>query len=449
MTGAVTVDLDRAVANYQRIVRLATVSRLDESEVDWAPFDEFHRLIPEAYPALTAALEAIPTSTHSLLYRWPGSRGDDSVVLMAHYDVVAVGGEWSSPPFAGTIDGEGENAVIRGRGVIDDKASLVGILESVEALVASGFTPVDDVYLAFSHNEEVLGDGTPGIVDILENRNVRPRLVLDEGGIVGESIFPGTSRPSVQIGVSEKGTSSVRIVCTAPGGHASVPPLQTSTARLARAIVAIDAAGETPFVSDVTRRLIADIGEGATGALADAAAALAGPEEDVVRHFSAVSPDARAMVHSSAVVTIIAAGHTVNAVPEEASATVNLRIAVGDTVEAAIDRLVAAIDDPGVRVEVIERGGPSPVSPSHGREWDGVVAAIAETYGDEVLVSPYINNGGTDSRNYTRISDTVYRFSPCHMTLGERGSIHAIDEHLRVSSFTDGCGFYTRFISTL
>lgn len=451
--GSAAIDHAAAVDRYQRIVRLATISRPDENEVEWIVFEEFGRLLPELYPATIGRLERIPTATRSQLYRWAGTDGTQSVVLMAHYDVVGVGGAWANPPFSGTIVGHGPDAVIFGRGVIDDKASFVGILEAVEALCRAGFTPHDDIYLAFSHNEEVLGDGTPDIVDILERRGIRPRLVLDEGGIIGESIFPGSRRPTAQVGVSEKGTATVRMICTAQGGHASVPPVQTSTARLARAIVAIDDAPGTPFLSEVTRRLILDIGTGADGALGQAAALISSDDADsgdaaVIAAFSRVSADARAMVHSSAVVTMLAAGHTVNAVPERATATVNLRIAVGDTVDAAVRRLISQVDDPDIRIEVVEAGEPSPVSPSDGKEWESLVRATEETYGD-VLVSPYINNGGTDSRNYTRICDTVYRFSPCDMTLAERHTIHAIDEHLRVSSFTDGCDFYLRFIGRL
>jgi carboxypeptidase PM20D1 len=417
--------------------------------VDWAPFERFRADLTTAYPVLSEALEPIGTNTRSLLLRWAGRGLAEPTVLMAHYDVVAVGGTWTTDPFGAVMEGEGDDAVIRARGVIDDKASLVGILESVEALAAAGFQPQGDIYFAFSHNEEVLGDGTPDIVRVLESLGVRPRIVLDEGGIVGETIFPGAVGDPIQVGVSEKGTATVEVRCTAPGGHASVPPLRASTVDLAEAVVRIHAAGETPFLNDVTRRLILDIGRGADGPLAEAAEALAaGDEERAIERFSAVSPDSRAMVHSSAVVTVLSAGHTVNAVPEEAVATVNLRISVGDTVDDAVARLRAALGDIDAELVVIEGGEPSPVSPSEGREWDLLLDAIRHTYG-QVLVSPYVNNGGTDSRNYTGICDTVYRFSPCHMTRAERSSIHAIDEHLRVSSFLEGCRFYLHLIAGL
>ena len=48
------------------------------------------------------------------------------------------------------------------RGTLDDKGALVAILEAVEALVLDGYTPADDVYLSFGHDEETVGSGRPG-----------------------------------------------------------------------------------------------------------------------------------------------------------------------------------------------------------------------------------------------------------------------------------------------
>lgn len=443
-----TIDAADAVRRYCRILEEPTISRTDARKVDWAVFERFGSVVGSLYPAFVAAVESIPTGTHALLYRWAGTGAAEPAVLMAHYDVVGVSDGWTTPPFEPTIVGDGPDRFIRARGVIDDKASLVGILEAADALAAEGFRPQGDLYFAFSHDEEVLGEGTPGIVEVLRSRGVRPRLVLDEGGIVGETIFPGARGEPIQIGVSEKGTASVELRCSAPGGHASVPPDIAATVELARAVVAIHDAGDTPFLNDVTRRLIADIGRDAEAALRSAAEALdAGDEPRAIEHFSRVSAAARAMVNSAAVVTMLEAGHTENALPETATAIVNLRISVGDTVDDALARLRAAVGD-GVELRLLTASEPSPVSPSAGPMWDALVASIRHVYG-EVRVSPYVNNGGTDSRNYTGICSTVYRWSPCHMTLEERGSLHAIDEHLRVSSFVDGCTFYRHFIATL
>lgn len=443
------VDRVRAIANYQRLVRLPTMSRLDSADVEWGPFDEFLRVLPEMYPALHAALDREIVKGHSLLYRWRGTEDGPVTVLMAHYDVVGASDEgWTSPPFAAEIIGEGDDAVMVGRGVIDDKASLLGILESVEAAVAAGHRPSNDVYLAFSHNEELLGDATPAIVALLDERGIRPGFVLDEGGIVGESIFPGVPDGVVYVGVSEKGVASVRITFTAAGGHASVPPEVTTTAKLARAITEIDRMGALPILNGVTRRMIESVGAVAGGAFRRASELLDSDEDAAIAEFSSVSRDAHAMVHSAPIVTMVSAGEAPNAVPERASAVVNIRIAVGHSAEHMVDRVRDAIGDPDVTFEVVQCLDAVPASPSEGPVWDRLEATIKAVYGD-VLVVPYVNNGGTDSRNYSVISDHVYRFNPYDMTLAERRSIHAVDERLRLSSFIDGIEFYSRLLRQL
>lgn len=439
-----------ALGRFQSLARLPTVSCLDGTQTDWPQFERFAALLEELYPDLRAALEREAVAGHALLYRWPGAARGPAAVLMAHYDVVGVSGEgWRFPPFSATVTGRGEDAEIWGRGVIDDKASLTCIFEAAEAAVLAGFVPAHDVYLALSHNEEILGDGTPAIVARLAQRGVPVGFVLDEGGIVGESIFAGLEHPVIFVGVSEKGTVTARLSCAGPGGHASVPPALPATVRLARAVLRLSERPPGPFFNEVTRRMLLDIAPYASGELRQAAEALrADDERSALAHFERVSRDAYAMVRTTPVATMLTAGHAVNVVPARACAVINARVAAGSSVRQALADMAAAIDDPEVGIEVVESFEPSPVSPSSGPCWDLLTDAITWTYGD-VPVTPYVNNGGTDSRNYAPVCPNIYRFSPFEMTLDERRSIHAADEHIRVRSFYAGIEFYRRLISHL
>src|SRR5690606_29924888 len=93
----------------------------------------------------------------SLFYEWRGSDpAARPVLLLAHQDVVPVlePAAWTHPPFAGTI----ADGYVWGRGAMDDKSSLMGLLEAVEQLLAAGFQPQRTVYLAFGHDEETGGE---------------------------------------------------------------------------------------------------------------------------------------------------------------------------------------------------------------------------------------------------------------------------------------------------
>ena len=170
---------------------------------------------------------------------------------MAHYDVVPADDDgWQHPPFAGTVaDGR-----VHGRGALDDKGQLVTILESVENRLATGFAPAQDVYLSFGGNEEHFGTGARDHAAALHARGVRPWLVLDEGGAVVDSVFPGVSGRLAMIGVAEKGFATLRLEVTTAPGHAATPRGDDAVGRLVRAVRRVQ---RRPFPPRLSEPLIA------------------------------------------------------------------------------------------------------------------------------------------------------------------------------------------------
>jgi carboxypeptidase PM20D1 len=443
-------DAAASVARLQRLLRIPTVSRLDETETDWPRFREFLDTLPALYPALHAALEREVVAGHSLLYRWAGTgtgTGTGTVtVLMAHYDVVAATEEgWEHPPFAARLVGVGADAVVWGRGTLDDKGALVSILEAVEALVLSGFRPAADLYLSFGHNEETTGGGASAIVDELERRGIRPGLVLDEGGAIVEGVFPGVTRPVAVIGVSEKGITTLRLRVEQSGGHASTPPRLTATARLARAIVRLNSRPFPARFSATNREMIRTVGADATGPVgwAFSHARVTGPLLLVL--FSRLSDETNAIIRTTQAVTQLRGSEASNALAESAVATVNLRVAVGSSLAQAIRHVRRAIRDSAVEIEALHPSEPSPVSPTTGEAWELLTRAVGETY-DGVIVTPYVMLGASDGRHFTRISDHVYRFSPFEMSTEERRTLHARNERIHVATWLRGIDFYETVI---
>ena len=441
----------RAIGRFQRLLRIPTVSRTDESQTDWTQFDAFIAALPQLYPATHTALEREIVGGHSMLYRWAGREDGPPTVLMAHYDVVAATDEgWSHPPFSAEIVDDGDGEVIWGRGTLDDKGALVSVLEAVEARAAAGFRPRNDVYLSFGHNEETTGGGAIAIVEALEARGVRPAFVLDEGGAVVEGVFPGVVKPAAVIGVSEKGITTVSLTVDQTGGHASTPPRITATARLARAIVRLNARPFPARFSATNVEMLRTVGVHASGPMRWALGNiwLTGPL--LLRLFTRLSDETRAMVSTTQAVTQLSGSQAVNALAERAEAMVNVRIAVGSSVAETERHIRSAIDDPAVRVEALLPSEPSPVSPTSGAAWELLARTVRQTFGeDEVIVTPYVMLGASDSRHFTRISDHVYRFSPFDMSGEERGTLHAMNERIRVESWLRGVRFYTTLVGEL
>lgn len=179
--GPVPVDTAGITKRMQSIIRAKTVSYREAEKEDAKAFEAFPGLLRALYPRLHAALVQERIGPRGLLYRWPGKESGAPSVFMSHYDVVpADSARWQKPPFDAVL----EAGVLWGRGTLDTKGTLLAILEAAEMLLAEGFVPAHDIYLAFGGDEEIQGGGAPGIVEALARRGVRPAFVLDEGRAV-------------------------------------------------------------------------------------------------------------------------------------------------------------------------------------------------------------------------------------------------------------------------
>ncbi|MAN57344.1 MAG: acetylornithine deacetylase [Paracoccus sp.] len=437
-----------SVERFRELLAIPTVSHADEADVDGSAFDAFAAAIERLYPLVHEHLEVEVVAGHSRLYRWKGASAEDALVLMAHQDVVpVVEDEWHTPPFEPTIVGEGADAAIHARGAIDDKGALVAILEAVESLLADGFTPERDVYLAFGHNEETAGDGAGAMVDALDERGVRPGLVLDEGGAIVDGVIPGLRVPTAMVGVAERGIMTVLLTAREDGGHASTPPRTPATARLARAI---DRLHRNPFpvrLADPVRAMLSTVAPYAPLPLRALFSHLGLTAPLVVRAFGALGPEMRAIVRTTAVATQLSGAPGENVLATSARAAVNVRLLTGDTVEGVTARMRRVIADPRIELEVRHASEPSPVSPWRGPAWRRLARAVGDTLGSDVVTTPYLQLGASDSRWFTRISDHVYRFTPFHLTRSERDALHSHNERIRVDVWTRGIGFYRALLA--
>lgn len=439
---------ETSVENLRTLVGIPTISRLEPADTEWKYFDEFIAALESTYPLVHEHLEREIVGGHSILLRWRGESSESPTVLMAHYDVVAATDEgWEHPPFAAEITGTGDERIMWGRGTIDDKGSLVAIVEAVDASLRAGIVPRRDIYLSFGHDEETAGTGAAAIADLLASRSVSPGLVLDEGGAIVEKVFPGLSEPTAVIGVSEKGATLLKLVVEQQGGHASTPPPLTATARLARAILRIN---DKPFPASFNAPaldLFATIARSATGIYRFLFGTLWLTKPILLRFFTTSGPETNAMTRTTQAVTMLEAGHAANALAERASAMVNVRVAVGSSVDESIEHLRRAVRDDAVRIELVQRGEPSPVSPTSGEGWERLLAAVDTTH-PGVLCLPYVQNGATDSRHFTALTSHVYRFTPFELSREERDALHAVNERIHVATWLRGIDFYRELIAS-
>jgi len=437
-----SVDASGAASRLSALIQKKTVSSREPGGWDPLEFDAFRRLLPGLYPESHRALDLTIIAGHSMLYRWKGKQAGEPLVLMSHYDVVPAGDEgWIRPAFSGDVhDGK-----VWGRGSIDTKCTLVCAFEAVETLLKSGFVPERDIYLSFGHNEETGGDGAPSIVGYLTEHGIKPGLVLDEGGAVVEGVFPGVSKPLGMVGVAEKGVTDIELSVLSAGGHSSTPPRRGAAWRLARAIMRLERKPFPARFPSATRAMFRQLGPHASFGLRLVFANLWLFEPLLLRVFGSSGGELNAICRTTTAVTMLEGSPAANVLPAVAKAVVNVRLAIGDSVEAAVERIRATIADPLVELRVLHPGEPSPVSDLTGPRVDALAATVAEVYPDAIM-APYIVLGGTDARHYSEISSSVYRFSPFTLSKAERASMHAVNEAIPVASLAKGVDFYQRLI---
>lgn len=445
---AVSLDSEAAARRLAGAIRFETISHQDSARFDPEPFDGFHAYLAKTYPEVHAVVRKEAIDGYSLLFKWEGRNPNLlPILLSAHQDVVPVAEEtlsdWTHPPFAGRI----ADGYVWGRGSLDMKSGLIGVMEAVTLLLREGFQPERDVYLAFGHDEEVGGSGGAArIAEALKQRGVRLAYVLDEGGMIVEGVIPGVSAPVALVGFAEKGYATIELTVRGIGGHASMPPPQTTVGVLSKAITRLE---ENPFATTFTytRPLFSRVGPRLPfmNRVIFANLWLFDP---LARRALEQSKLMNAMLRTTTAATVFHAGAKENVLPISSRGMVNFRILPGDAVQALAERVRVIIDDPRVQIRVKANAqDPSPVSDLSSDSFRLLARTIRGVSPDShLIVAPYVTVAATDSRHYAAITDNIYRFLYNTGDASDVKRIHGTDERISVRSYVQAIAFYYHLI---
>lgn len=445
------MQAEAIIEALQAAVRTATVSDRDPTSVDTTTFAALHAALAEHFPLLHEHLQLTPIPRQALLFRWRGAGEGAPVVLMAHLDVVPIDADapWTHPPFDAVVAESPEGEAVWGRGTLDDKGCVVAICAAVERLLTAGFTPARDVWLSFGCDEEVFGTSAQAAVEHLRGHGVEPWFVLDEGGAIAGDAFPGVTVPVGVVGVSEKGTSFFELRATGRGGHSSTPAPNGPTVRIAKAVAKLDKAPLPARLPAPTVELLNRIAPHAPAPLRAALRTAGGRLTPLLaRALALAGPEAAALTRTTLATTQLSGSPAANVIASTATAIVNARILVGDTVDSVTAHLRRVAGEE-VEVSVIDAGEPSPVSPYLDDPAFGLIEATIREVFPDAQPTPYVMMAATDSRHFNAICERVYRFAPFTMSKAQRESIHSYDERITVAGFLAGVDWYATLIEGL
>lgn len=399
--------------------------------------------------------------------------------------------EWTNPPFSGHFDGK----FINGRGASDCKNNVIAILSSITALLSQGFQPRRTVLIAFGFDEEtgIYQYGASALAARIQQiyGNNSLAIVIDEGAIGIVKQF-GQTFAIPQAG--EKGYFDAELTIHVPGGHSSIPPRHTSIGILADAITVLEDTADRNFPLSLTAEnpfytyLQCVANDNKTSISDELRSAILDPKgvKKVLRLLQD-NGEALSTLHTTQAVTIFNAGNKANALPNYAKAIVNYRVSSEDGIAVLIAKLEDTLSPVAKRHNLTFNSSlytpdnppsipehtldfsyrpslePSPISSTNSSSWryfSGVIKHVFdertestrieqsksirsqnhertwsedEDGRDDIIVSPVLAGGNTNTRYFWDLSEQIYLFGPYREWHDEGwGGIHDVNERVRV-----------------
>ena len=394
------------------------------SDVNEENMPKLHALIEKSFPLVHKHMEKTVVG-HSLVYKLNGQ--GNPIMFCGHMDVVAADASaWDLDPYAGIID----EKYIWGRGAIDCKNTVIGLLCAMESLLSEGFMPTRTIYLAFGHDEEIGGpNGATKITKMFLDQGVRMDMVLDEGGHISTE-FLDDGKNYATIALAEKNILRIKLSAPDKGGHAAYISSKTALYRISQAIMAIE---ENPMPVKIIPLIQKYIDT------------LTPIYPHLVENYGEQAKN-NPFVRTTIAPTMIEASKAPNILPSNPSFVCDIRMLPTQTVDEVISHVKNLVKDFNINIDILsEPQGEGRATDFNSDFYKAVENMIKEKF-DDAIVVPALMAGGTDARHYEAISDVVLRFMPVLMDSATHKTLHAANERIEIQSFNRAVDFYKTFM---
>jgi acetylornithine deacetylase/succinyl-diaminopimelate desuccinylase-like protein len=372
--------------------------------------------------------------------------GSDSkakaILMLAHVDVVEAKREdWTRDPFT-LIE---EDGYFYGRGTSDMKAQAAIWVDNLIRYREEGYHPKRTIKMALTCGEET-NNALNGAGWLTKNARdaIDAELALTEG-VDGDLDAQG-HRIALEILAAEKTSQNFVLEATNPGGHSSRPVPDNAIYHLVRAVDRVSHYEFPVELDDANRGYFTGMSKIVGGEAGAAMAAIVKNPHDVAA-LAILDKDQNwhAMLRTTCVATMLAAGHATNALPQRATANINCRIFPGDTRDAVLAQLTTIVDDPKVSVTIPEVRGPIAAPAPLTRQIMQPIEKVARELWPGVPVVPALEPGASDAQFLNPAGIPTYGVTGI-FTDPDGGHIHGLNERVRVQSVYEGRKFLYRLV---
>jgi acetylornithine deacetylase/succinyl-diaminopimelate desuccinylase-like protein len=380
---------------------------------------------------IDAKLVGSNPNRQSVYARLVSGTNETALILLHHIDVVpAIASEWTKPPFAGLRTG----GYIWGRGALDIKS--LGIAELMAFVdLKRRHVPLrrDVIYLAVA--DEELG-GANGCKALLEEH---PELFANAGFVLNEGGYTETIVDHVSfwgIEVQAKVPLWLRITMKGAAGHAASPPDDGGT--LAKLVRSLDAIERIPTPYRLTPSVARSFHEAGKARNDERGEVLRGIAEplDVPRIERVLSPGYRSLLHDTIAITRISGGSSINVLPTNASADLDIRLLPDETTEPMVAKVKEALPSGG-EIQVLLAGQPVPESPSDTELFRVLTVAMKKAEPGSIA-GAVVGAGTSDSRYFRAKGIVAYGIAPFKVNYYDADTVHGNDERIRARFFSEG-----------
>ncbi len=428
---------DQAVDLVQQYIRVNTINPPgNESRAV-----EFFARIFEAEGIAYETAESAP-GRGNIWARLEGGDGP-AILLLHHSDVVPADEDfWTEDPLGGEIN----EGLIYGRGALDTKALGIMHLQAFIALHRSGVPLSRDVIFMATADEEA--GGLFGAGWLVEHR---PELFEDVGFVLnegGDGVVDG-DRVDFGIEVTQKVPVWLRLVATGTPGHGSMPRAESAVTKLVRALDRLRQYRFEPRilppVDAYFKGIAPQAGDEWREEFEDMASAIL--DSEFLDRLQLDNPFLAALTRNACSITRLEASDKINVVPPAATAEIDCRVLPDQDVEAFIDELRQALNEPAIEIETIMAF--TPAISSTDTEVYRTLEAVTREWFPGATVLPSVASGFTDSHFFRDLGIQAYGYSPALIPEADASRLHGNDERISVENVRRGVAIMTEILERL